>query len=129
MAALRAFLAVAVMAATASSPASAYWGGYRHYGYGYRGYDGFGAGVAPGGFYGGYYPRPYAYPAPYYLPPPVVYVPPPVFMPPAYAALPRTHRVVHRVRPTHPATPPCRCLQPMPSTVPAPLRDVPSSGP
>ena len=123
-------LAVATLSA---SPAKAFYGGFRGYGYGFGGfYPGFGAGLALGGLYGGYYPRPYPYYPPVYVAPPVVYVPPPVFLPPpplVYAEPPpRPRRVVHHVV-VHRTAPQCRCAPVLPSTVPAPLRDVPSPGP
>ena len=143
---------MAALAATTlcATPAKAFYGGYRggyggFYrgygfggGYGYRGFGyggfgpGFGAGLALGGLYGGYYPRPYGYyPPPYYAAPPVLYAPPPVFVPPpplVYSGPPpKPRRIVHRIR--RPVAPQYRCLPPLPSSVPAPLRDVPSPGP
>ena len=122
-------VAALAVAGVSASPAKAwgYWGGYRGgFGYGYGGFaPGFGAGLAVGGLYGGYYPRPY------YAAPPVVYLPPPIYLappppPPLYAEPPPiARRVVHRVRVVHPA-PQCRCIQPTPRPVPAPLHDVPS---
>ena len=132
-----AFIGVAALAVAtlSASPAKAFYGGFRGYGFGYGGfYPGFGAGLALGGLYGGFYPRPYPYYAPVYVaPPPVVYVPRPVYLlpPPPLEYLgppPRPRRIVHHVTVRH-TTPQCRCVPALPSTVPAPLRDIPSPGP
>ncbi len=122
-------LAVLGVGCVSAAPAQAYYGGY-----GYRGFGpGFGVGLAVGGLYGGFYPRPYGYyPPPVYAVPPVVYAPPPVYLSPPPLTYegppPRPRRIVHRVRRPAAATL-GRCLPPLPSAVPAPLRDAPSPGP